>query len=77
MPTVLVATSNNRAYLPDNNGDDITAERTAPNQPFVTPNGSPTSQDRHVVARSTGAAVFARSSGKEVFTRGSPNSRRS
>ena len=77
MPTVPVVTSNHRAYLRDNNGDDITAEQTTPNQPLVTPNGSLTSQDRHVVARSTGAAVVARSSGKEVFTRGSPNPRQS
>ena len=69
MPTIPTVTAA-RDYLLDNNGDDITAEQTTPNQPLVTPDASLTSKARHVVARSTGATVVARSSGRDIYTRG-------
>lgn len=65
--------STDRAYLLDANGDYITAESTAPNQPLVTPHASLTSKARHVISRAS-ATIVARSSGREVFTRGGTGS---
>lgn len=60
LPTVPIAVPSH-ALLTDNDGDDIVATATGLTQPLVTPNASPTSKARHIVARS---------SGKEFFTRG-------
>ncbi len=68
MPTVPLGTVSH-AFLIDNAGDYIVADQTAPNGSLATPNGSLTSNARHVVTRAA-ATVVARSSGREVYSRG-------
>jgi len=68
MPSVPL-TSVNNAYLIDTNGEYVVADTIIPNGPRVTPNGSLTSNARHVITRS-GNTVVAASTGRDIYIRG-------